>query len=257
METKNDKYLNSCYNRSICNDKLTQSWKSENAFDTEQGSVSAPKYPHEYMVKCLSSAHNSGLKPLGITKRSKVLEIGCFGANNLRYFLDRGFSVNNIYGVEVTSSLVDMCKTNFRLLTNMALPEGNIKLGENNNIPFEDTTFDLIVSINTIHYSTKNEVIEALTLWKKKLKPNGRLFVETAGPDHDFVKEAKRKSMLDWQWGPLGGFREGSKAGFFDNRKHFQETINCVFEEASFGSCTEISEKSTVDFMTAYCVKTN
>ena len=73
----------------------TSNWVSGNAFRKELGSTNAPAFPHEYLVKTLSSSSNSGLLPLG--KSAKILEIGSFGSNNLRFFWEKGYT--NIYGI--------------------------------------------------------------------------------------------------------------------------------------------------------------
>ena len=114
--------------------------------------------------------------------------------------------------------------------------------------------FDLIISINTIHYSNGADIEKALNLWKNKLKFNGRLFIETAGPNHDFVKDSKRINKNNWVWGKKSGFRRGKSAGFFDDENHWEETLKNIFSKVSVGRVTEKSEFNTIDFLTALCV---
>lgn len=225
-------------------------WTSDKAFKRELGATNAPAFPHEYLVKTLSSSSNSGLLPLPIS--SRILEIGCFGANNLRFFWEKGY--HNLYGIEVTPSLVTMAQTSAKHLLGSEFPHKNILCGHNLSLPFPDNYFDLIISINTIHYSSGDDVRSALRLWKSKLTDSGRLFVETAGPMHDYVLDSIRLDTHMWKWGTKAGFRSGTFAGFFDGMSHFESALSAEFSEVSIGRVTEVSKNNTVDFMTGYCV---
>ena len=227
---------------------IDSDWKQENVFNKSKGSANPPQYPHEYMVKTLSSSANSGLKPLEFKVDTKILEIGAFGANNLRFFLDKG--CRNVFGIEVTESLVEMCKTHVAQFTDTSTDYAieNIVQGDNLNIPFPDHCFDLIVSVNTLHYCSGDDISKALNVWKRKLKAGGRLFVETAGPLHDYVLDSSRIAVNEWIWGEKSGFRHGKKAGFFDDENHLKEMLNQHFSKVSLGRVTEKAEKLTVDF---------
>ena len=232
---------------------VNNKWISENSFEKKFGSISPPSFPHEFLVRSLSSSLNSGFQPFRNFEKLNVLEIGAFGANNLRYFWERGYK--GIYAIETTQSLVEMCKFRASKFSNNQIPQNNIVLGSNLEIPFEDNFFDLIVSINTLHYSIGDEIDASLQIWKSKLKKNGRLFIETAGPIHDFVLDSKRVSRNKWICGEKSGFRNGSFAGFFDSDDHWKTTIQKLFKEISFSRITEQSQTSTLDYLTAYCIK--
>lgn len=226
-------------------------WTASNSYATDKGSVSPPCFPHEYLVKTLSSSFNSNMLPLD--RSAKVLEIGAFGANNLRFLWEKGY--HDIYAIEVTQSLVSMCQERASIYMGSEFDLTRIVLGSNLSIPFPDNYFDLIISINTIHYSVGVDVSTSIDLWKSKLQPGGRLFLETAGPQHDYVLDSERMGKNSWLWGKKAGFRYGSPAGFFDSEDAFQAFIHDKFSDASFGRITEKSTFETVDFLTAYCVK--
>tara|TARA_Y100001978_G_scaffold31433_1_gene27153 strand:+ start:342 stop:1049 length:708 start_codon:yes stop_codon:yes gene_type:complete len=230
-----------------------QDWVEKNTYSKLRGSISPPSFPHEYLVKTLSSSFNTGLKPFTNNNDKTVLEIGSFGANNIRFLWERGYQ--KIYGIEITDSLVNLCRKNLHVFTEGKIPEKNIVLGSNLELPFEDNFFDLIISVNTIHYSTGIEIKEALSLWRQKLKDNGRIYIETAGPQHDFVLNSIRIDENEWKWGDKSGFREGKPAGFFDSEEHWSRILSSVFSKVSIGRITEKSEYNTVDFMTALCIK--
>ena len=69
-----------------------------------------PSYPNEMMVKIFSSRIYSSvrIKPAG---QNKILEIGSFSGNNLRFFIENGFKA---YGVEINQQLVDLGVKNLK-----------------------------------------------------------------------------------------------------------------------------------------------
>ena len=81
------------------------------------------------------------------------------------------------------------------------------------------------------------------------------MFVETAGPLHDYVLDSNRIAANDWMWGKKSGFRCGKKAGFFDDKDHWRGMLNQIFSNVFCGRVTEKSANVTVDFLTAYCEK--
>lgn len=236
------------------NINIDQDWTIENtSVNKNFGHTSIPLYPHEYLVKTLSSSFNTGIKPFSNNKNLRVLEIGAFGANNIRFLWEKGFK--EIYGIEISESLVDLCREKAYIFSDGKISKNNIVLGSNLEIPFEDNFFDLIISVNTLHYCIGDQIEQGLCLWSQKLKDNGRIFIETAGPQHDFVLNSKRISEHEWIWGEKSGFREGKPAGFFDNEEHWRSTLSRVFSKVSTGRVTEKSEGNTVDFLTAFCIK--
>ena len=232
---------------------IDQDWDDKKAFNKSEGATHPPRYPRESLVKVLSSSSYSGLKPQVNLKEKRVLEIGAFGANNLRFLHEKGYG--GIYAVEITESLVEMCRKCSREFHLTKINENNIVLGSNLDIPFEDNFFDLIISIGTLHYSVGEEIKEALNLWKSKLKDNGRVYLETTGPTHDFYLDSQRISENKWIWGKKSGFRKGKLSGFFDSEKHWENTLKEVFSNVSSGRIIEASEFLTIDSLTAICEK--
>tara|TARA_Y100000589_G_scaffold240552_1_gene228082 strand:- start:378 stop:1091 length:714 start_codon:yes stop_codon:yes gene_type:complete len=233
--------------------KVDEEWTENKAFNASEGATNPPRYPNEYLVKVLSSKSYSGLKPQTNLKEKRVLEIGAFGANNLRFLYEKGYK--HIYAIEITESLVKMCRKCSKDLKPLQIDENNIVLGSNLDIPFEDEFFDLIISIGTIHYSVGDEIKEALNLWKSKLRDNGRIYLQTTGPSHDFLLDSQRISENKWIWGEKSGFRKGKLSGFFDSEEHFEKTLREVFNTVSTGRVIQKSEFLRIDSLTAICEK--
>lgn len=120
--------------------------------------------------------------------------------------MDRGFSV---YGCEVSEEIASVA---FENLIKASYEDFSVVVGENLKLPFDDELFDVLVSINTLHYSIGTEIEKVLLEWKRVLKPGGIIFLESVGPDH-FVREAsERVELLNWLWGH-DDFRKGQNFG--------------------------------------------
>ena len=60
-----------------------------------------PSFPNEMMIKIFSSKHYSKIRFKSPSK-NKILEIGCFSGNNLRYFVENNYKT---YGIEINKEL--------------------------------------------------------------------------------------------------------------------------------------------------------
>ena len=93
-----------------------------------------------------------------ITKNSKILDIGCGNGRNMMY---DGFNFN---GIDISEEFVKIC-------INRGL---NVKKGTMTSLPFEDNTFDVILSIAAYHHlKTEEERIKALHEMSRVLRPGG------------------------------------------------------------------------------------
>ena len=67
-------------------------------------SKNPPSYPNEMMVKIFSSKHYSNIK-IKSSSKNKILEVGSFSGNNLRYFIENNYKT---YGMEINQQLVNL-----------------------------------------------------------------------------------------------------------------------------------------------------
>ena len=222
-------------------------WSQENSFDRSLLSQFPPSWPNEMLVKVLSSLNYSAI-PANLSKPAKVLEVGIFSGNNARFFLENGYKV---FGSELNVEMVELGINN---LTRLGYTPPQIEIGDNLNLSASDSEFDLLVSINTIHYSSGKNSELALKEFSRVIRKGGYAVIETPGSDHFAVRAAKRKEELSWEW-HAGGFREGQSFGFFDTREHFQESLLKHFSEVNI--CRRIEEypEVTLEFWMAICRK--
>ena len=180
-----------------------------------------PSYPNEMMVKIFSSGHYSNIK-IKPSHQNKILEVGSFSGNNLRYFIENSFKS---YGIEINQQLVDLGIKNLKRLK---IKPPSIKIGTNTEIPFKRNFFDTLVSINTIHYNSGNEVIRAIKEYKRVLKKSGVLYLETLGNNH--FAFGKKISNLSYK-SNLKDFRKNHIFGYFDNKIHLKNFLKSYFNK--------------------------
>jgi SAM-dependent methyltransferase len=220
--------------------KNAEAWTADKVPESEIPSA----WPHEVMVKLFSSRSHSEISARFLDLQcAEVLDIGCYYGNQTRFFKERG---HRCVGVEVTDDMVAKAKQNN--------PDIPVLLGTNRSLPVESGRFDLVISLNTIHYDCGNDVAAALREFKRVTKPGGIVFIETAGDRHMIRDGAVRLGPLNWRPN-FGDFRNDTEAGYglFDSLEHFQDVVTGVFSRSEFGRSLEEYPKRTVDFFFAVC----
>ena len=223
-----------------------EKWTKENAMDRTKGNSIPPSYPNEVMVKTFSSsAYSLNFTP--VEKGQKVIDVGCGYGNNLVYFLDRDCKG---FGVDVTEDMVGLARDNMERL---AYDDVIIEKGTNTDIPFAKEYFDILISVNTLHYSNGvSGINKALTEFSRVVSKGGKIFIMTAGPSHKIVQNSKRHHVLDWEVLDFG-FRTADKLSFFDNSEHFKDVLSEHFDNVEVGRLTEEYPSMTLDFLFSIC----
>ena len=226
-------------------DKSVQQAEEWISFHKEKVKTNYPKWPNEAMLKVLFGRYLK--QPAQIQPEFKVLDIGCGFGNNLLPFLDIGCEC---HGLEIDQKIAD-------LATSIQSAKGFktvIRQGSNREIPYDDNFFDLILSINTIHYeNSEKKVLAAFKEFRRVLKPKkGILYLTTVGHGHEIFKCSV----------PLKGhcyrikdfdFRNGQKFFFFDSKNHLKSCLSSVFEDIEAGQVTEKLMRLSLDFLIAVC----
>ncbi|WP_428328112.1 class I SAM-dependent methyltransferase [Mucilaginibacter sp.] len=107
----------------------------------------------------------------------KVLDAGCGGGRNLVYFLQNGYDV---YGIDPNPEAVEALKQLAKELS----PKNNkknFKVAAAEDLPFEDATFDLVISSAVLHFANNEAHFDSmlLSMWRV-LKPGGYFFARLA-----------------------------------------------------------------------------
>ena len=214
--------------------------KSWETFNANKAKTNYPQWPNEALVKLAFGDylnHKITVKP-----GMKVLDIGCGFGNNLRPFLAKGC---RCFGVEVTALMAQQTQT---ILAEQGF-DTVIKEGNNRNLPFDNDFFDLILSINVLHYEAELANIHlALAEYSRVLAPEGRLLLMTVGPEHAIIKTAKPLGSSRYQIQNYD-FRDGTVFYCFDNKESLGRVIAQHFQKTETGRITEDLMKTKLDFL--------
>lgn len=205
-----------------------------------------PKWPNEAMLKVLFGGSNYLQIPYKPAPDWRVLDIGCGFANNLVPFADIGCEC---HGVDLHPQIAEQ--------TQALMDERGYKVtlgvGSNRSLPFPDEHFDLLLSINTLHYEGSEQNIRAaLAEFKRVLKPGGGVYISTVGPEHEIFKRAEllgnhRYRMRNYD------FRDGQEFFFFESESYLRHYAEQLFPSVETGRVTEKLMKLPLDFLIALC----
>ena len=144
------------WNRNVC--------QTEHLTDTEWGSkaffekVENVRYKHHFYLKPLFQWMGQQ-KPSG-----KLLEVGCGMGTDSIQLAREGFDV---HGVDLTENAIDLAQKRFSLYEQ----KGSFQVGDAENLPFDDDTFDIVYSFGVLHHTpdTQKSIDEVYRV----LKPGG------------------------------------------------------------------------------------
>jgi ubiquinone/menaquinone biosynthesis C-methylase UbiE len=173
----------------------------------------------------------------------KVLDVG-FGngnGNNTILLASLGCHVS---GIEVNPSVCELVDNKLAEIGFGA----DLRVGTNTSIPFEDETFDLLVSWNVLHYAnTETDICAGIAEYARVLKKGGRVLVSTTGPDHKILAGAVS----------LGGhrhritgdaLRRGQIFYYFDDGSHARTLFEEQFDAVMVGRTHDHLFTETLDW---------
>lgn len=203
-----------------------------------------PRWPNEAMLKVLFGSYSA--RPLKPQPGWQVLDVGCGFGNNLVPFADLGCEC---HGIEIHDEI--------SALAGEALAargyKAGIRTGSNRALPYGDRSFDLVLSVNTIHYEGSEAlVLAALHEFRRVLRPGGLLFLSTAGPAHDICVRAQPLEKRVYRIRDYD-FRDGQEFFFFDDEQDLKNYCSREFGEVETGRVTERLFTATVDHVIALC----
>jgi tellurite methyltransferase len=109
--------------------------------------------------------------------KMRVLDAGCGGGRNLYYFLRNGFDV---FGTDMSLEAIEHNQMMAKILA-PDLPQSNFQLSYVEKLPFENDTFDLVISNAVLHFAENEQHFRDMLreMWRV-VKSQGILFVRLA-----------------------------------------------------------------------------
>ena len=117
-----------------------------------------------------------------LTKDSKILDVGCAKGFMLHDFseLIPGIEVN---GIDISRYAIENC---------MPSVKKSVQVADARNLPFEDNSFDLVISVTTVHNFDKEECVKALKEIQRVSKKHAFITVDA------YRNELEKEAMHAW-----------------------------------------------------------
>lgn len=131
-----------------------------------------PKDWSEIQEQTGKAGYDFVLNFLSVTQATKLLDVGCGSGYFCKLAVDKKIDVT---GLDATTELVDEAKKR--------VPTANFHVGEMEELPFEEKSFDVVCGFNSFQYAAdiKNALLEA----KRVLKDGGKIAAMIWGNKED------------------------------------------------------------------------
>jgi len=204
-------------------------------------------WPSETLVRLFKGPYLPSLPK--DQRGKKVLDVGFGNGNNLIFLGSLG---HELHGTEVTEAIV--ASTRARLKT-IGL-EADLRVGTNRALPFDSSTFDYLVSWNVVHYeNSERDILDATAEYARVLKPGGRLFLSTTGPEHKILRNSRSLRRHLYEIGREDDFRKGQVFFYFDTKEEVERYFSTSFEDVQVGRTHDHLLTETLDWFILSAVK--
>jgi len=204
-------------------------------------------WPSETLVRLMRGSYIPNLDREYRGKRA--LDVGFGSGNNLVFLASLGLEV---YGVEVTKQV---CALAHERLSRLGIA-ADLRVGTNRHLPFPDGFFDVLISWNVIHYEdTERKMEAAIREYARVLKPGGRFFLSTTGPEDMILQNADTVDCHRYRIGRGDDFRKGQVFFYFDAPNYVQLFFRRAFQDVLVGRTRDQLMTQTLDFFVVTGVK--
>jgi protein-L-isoaspartate(D-aspartate) O-methyltransferase len=136
------------------------------------------RYDGRWRAVAEAMAKHYGLKP-----GDQILDIGC-GKGFLLYDFTQAVPGIEVRGLDISGYAIENAKEEVRPM---------LQVGHANHLPFEDRSFDLVISINTLHNLQCFDLYRALREIERVGRQHKYIVVES------FRNEEEKVNLLYWQ----------------------------------------------------------
>jgi SAM-dependent methyltransferase len=127
--------------------------------------------------------YEAALERSGIERGWRVLDVGCGAGAFLRLVAERGAEP---HGIDASEELISFARDR--------LPEADLRVGEMEDLPWEDDSFDLVTGFNSFFFAT--DLVAALREAGRVARPAARVVIQVWGAhercDLEAMKEIAR-----------------------------------------------------------------
>ncbi len=117
-----------------------------------------------------------------LTAGQRVLDVGCA----------KGFMLHDLLALIPGLLIQGVDVSEYAIENSMESVKPQLQVADARDLPYEDNSFDLVISINTIHNLERAELISALQEIQRVTKKNGYITVDA------YRNEEEKEAMLAW-----------------------------------------------------------
>ena len=124
--------------------------------------------------------YEAALARTGLERGAGVLDVGCGAGAFLRLVSERGASAS---GLDASEALVELLRSR--------LPAADVRVGEMEELPWEDDRFDLVTGFNSFFFA--NDMVAALREAGRVAKPGAPVVIQVWGAHERCDLEAMKR----------------------------------------------------------------
>lgn len=143
----------------------------------------------EYFIGLRLGLVQEALRTAGAASPKRILDFGC-GVGATETELRERFPEAKLEGV-------DDSKESLRAAEALAIPEASFHLWDNQRLPFDDGSIDLVYSNGTFHHVPHERHPLVFSELKRVLKPGGRAFIFENNPLNPLMVRGMRNNPFD------------------------------------------------------------
>ena len=117
-----------------------------------------------------------------LNKNSKILDVGCAKGFMLHDFAELIPGIQ-IQGIDISKYAIENC---------MSSVKDFVQVGDARNLPFEDNTFDLVISVTTVHNFDRADCVKSLQEIQRVSKKHAFITVDA------FKNDLEKEAMFAW-----------------------------------------------------------
>jgi SAM-dependent methyltransferase len=124
--------------------------------------------------------YEAALQRVGLEHGQRVLDIGCGAVAFLRLVAERG---GVPHGIDASEALIAFARTR--------LPDADLRVGEMEDLPWDDDTFDLVTGFNSFFFA--NDMVGALRQAGRVARPGAPVVIQVWGAHEHCDLEAMKQ----------------------------------------------------------------
>ncbi|MBE0515246.1 class I SAM-dependent methyltransferase [Sulfurimonas sp.] len=187
-------------------------------------------YPTEFVVRTFKASYPNLRTKIEEGKNQKVLDIGFGDGRNSVFLAKEGYLT---YGIEITEEICEMARQRFK---EQGL-HAEFKVGRNNNIPYEDEYFDIVLACHSSYYLDGDDKFEHNLNEISRVIKQGGVFITSLPNDNSYIfKDAVRQNDGSFLiQNDYYNNRNGYRLQSFESAEEIEKRIQDYFTNFSFG----------------------